>query len=196
MSKKKSPLNLTWGTDPELMLYSKKLAKIVNAIPIFQHPKDNPLDLGDGFKAYTDNVLIEFQTPPVDNKTAFVANLLSAFARVKDAIGADYSLRAKAAQWYDYTELGEKPKGDATEIPPAWQIGCTANFDGYSGKPNDVIAFDDNHRTGSFHIHIGNADWKSGKDKRLMTPDSKLEAVRLLDIFVGCAGIILSLIHI
>lgn len=191
MSKKKSPLRLTWGTDPELMLYNEKTCKIVNAIPVFKHGKNNPLDLGDGFKAYTDNVLVEFQTPPAEDKTAFIANLLNAFGRISGALESGYSLRAKAANWYDYTELGQKPNEGDAEIPDAWQIGCTANFDGYTGKPNDIKAFDDNWRTGSFHLHIGNADWKSGKDNRLMTHDSKIEAVRLLDIFVGCAAIII-----
>lgn len=191
MSKKK-PLCPTWGLDPEFHIFDNTKKRIVNAIPVIGHDKYDPLDLGDGFKLYSDNVLAELSLPIATNKRGVMANIMTALNRAQKSLGPRYNLVARAAVIYDPEELGPKPAKDEVVIPPAWSIGCTPNFNGYTGKANENAPFEDNMRTGSFHIHIGNPDYKEGTDDRLLTVESKHIAVRLMDTFVGCAAVIVS----
>jgi len=158
---------------------------------VLKHDKHNPKDFGDGIKVYSDNVLLELQFPPQDSMGGFMEIMMRALSLAQEFLGEDYTMIAKAAHMFDVIEVGLRPKDNEPIMPPAWSIGCTPNFDAYKGEMNKMGPFVSGERTGSFHIHIGNAEWKAGKDERLMTRESKHLAVKLMDIFVGCAAVII-----
>lgn len=178
----------------------------------------NPKDGG----IYSDNTQLEFSVPPAESPAAAVeyvsmalyaaATLLRPYVQYPQfhpnlghLTGWDYQktyltlrLLAQASHTYDLKDLpGDRnpPKRLDSDRSPAspWEIGCNPNFDAYrNGLINEPSPFPDGQRTGSFHIHLGNADYKAleGKNGPLIDDESKHKAVKLLDIFVGLASVI------
>lgn len=175
-------LKTTLGSDPELLLFDLHQGKIVSAITVLGRDKHDPIDLGDGIKMYSDNVLVEAAFPPADSKQGILDSFRKVFSRMKNQLGERYTLLPMASHVYADDELKE---------PVAWESGCSPNYDVYARKSNLPADFTNGLRTGSFHIHIGNADWKK-KDcsQKLLTLESKEQAIKLLDIFVGVSSVI------
>jgi hypothetical protein len=182
----------TYGSDPELMLFDRQANKIVSAIPVLQHDKHNPIDLGNGYKVYSDNVLLEAQLPPAKDKRGFIGSLQTVLRLIQRQLGDRYLLVAQASHIYDEKELGPKPAVMHGELPVEWEIGCNPSLNVYEKRAFKPEPFSDGLRTGSFHIHLGNADWRlpDPPSKKLLLMSSKEEAIRLLDIFVGCASVL------
>lgn len=67
----------TIGADPEIFLYNIKTKKIVSAIDKIPGQKDAPYveGLPKGYGLQTDNVLAEFNIPPVQSEEDFVKNI-------------------------------------------------------------------------------------------------------------------------
>ncbi len=178
----KTKLITTLGSDPEMMLFDAKNEKMVSAIAVLKNDKDHPSDLGDGIKMYADNVLVECAFPPALSKDAFIETMRKALQRMVLALGPDYRLHPQAAWTYSEEALSD---------PRAWKIGCNPNFDAYIGRENEIKDFGKLRlRTGSCHIHIGNADWKQGGDLPLLKRKDKLNAIKLLDLFVGVPSVV------
>ena len=166
-------MQFTIGSDPELMIQSRKSGKILSSLPILKRDKHNPIDLKNGIFMYADNILAEAKFPPVTTKAEFVGLFKTAFARMKEYLGADYTVIPLASHLYDDSELTDDK---------AWEIGCTPNFNAYEEAMNPIAEFENGLRTGSAHIHVGN--------EKLCDFDLRHKAIRLLDIFVGCSSVI------
>lgn len=179
---------LTIGTDPELMIWDKKLMKMVSSIPLLSTEKDdagvpiprdshNPIDLGSGYKLYSDNVLVELSTPHGYGPVDFANIVILGLERAKDYISGiengRYSVLAQAS--YDYDE-------DQLSHPVAKMVGCKPNFDAWARAMNTPVDFDSGLRTGSFHIHIGS--------EKLADNKAKEQAIRTLDLILGCSSVI------
>lgn len=70
--------SITIGADPELFIINEKTNKVVSSIGIIPGEKGNPYvgeDMPEGFGLETDNILAEFNIPPVTNKSAFINNI-------------------------------------------------------------------------------------------------------------------------
>ncbi len=165
---------VTFGSDPELHLFDNETKRIVSSLRILGRNKLDPIILGDGMKMYADNVLIEAAFPPALAETV-VAMIRDVFTRMQEKLGARYSLLPKASHVYDPEELAD---------PACWETGCNPNFDVYAEAMNLPADFKDGQRTGSFHIHVGNPLFDGNK------MEMKAIAIRLMDVFVGCASVI------
>lgn len=183
-------LNLTIGSDPELVIINEDMHPC-SAIRVLGQDKHNPIDLGDGIKFYADNALAEIAFPPAP-PSGVMAALTEAIRRAKERLGSGYELVAQAATLFSEHELKAViMNADGTPRCSGWEIGCTPNFDAYRDAPNDLSGgFKDGMRTGSFHIHVGNAEYQSGNDERLLTHESKLLAIKLMDIYVGVSSLL------
>lgn len=173
---------VTYGYDPELMVFDHDQSKIVSAIPVLKRNKHDPIDLGDGIKTYADNVLLEFSTPPSASKVSAIQMLRHAFKKIQAHLGSRYSLVARAAHNYGTEELGPKPEVMVGDLPVEWEIGCNPSMNAYTGREHIPSPFEDDLRTGSFHIHVG---WD-----RLYHMKDKMDAIKLLDLMVGCPSVI------
>ncbi len=182
------PLQLTFGSDPELVIVDK-LGNPCSAIRILKTNKDHPIDLGDSVRMYADNALVEAAFDPVA-PDQIVDRLGEVLQKMNKALKG-FFVMPQAATMFSKEEL-EAVLLDKEGHPKltAWEIGCHANFDAYRVAANEMAKFKDGMRTGSFHIHIGRKDWKTAKDDRLMDLDSKVEAIKLLDLYVGVASVI------
>lgn len=182
MTKNKTMPRFTFGSDAEIHIYDTVQKKIVSAIDVLKRDKHDPIDLGDGFKCYYDNVLVENSFLPAQDKKEFIGRFKTVFTKMQKILGNRYRFVPKAAHIYDDVELSN---------PVAQEIGCSPNFDVYREEINMPEPFKDGMRTGSFHLHIGNADYeKANNNGFLLTIDSKNNAIKLLDIFVGCASVL------
>lgn len=173
---------LTFGSDPELMLMLVNGRRIVSSIPVIEHDKKDPVDLGAGIKMHADNVLVEATMPPSDTKEQFKRTIGDALGRMSEWLGKDFKLVARASHIYPESELGKKPDVMVGELPVAWEIGCNPSFDAYEEKQKIPEPFKDGLRTGSFHLHLGH--------ELLNSLDAKIKMVKLLDTYVGCASVI------
>ena len=183
-------LQLTLGSDPELMLADAKTAQIVSALRILKQDKRNPIHIEDGIKMYADNVLVEASFTPASSVEGVVNRLRCVLCSMQATLGNDYFLVPRASHVYGEAELGPKPAVMKGQLPPEWEIGCMPSQDVYSGQEHIPTPFADGLRTGSFHIHIGNANFTDPEEKMLLTRKSKEKAIRLMDIFVGCPSIL------
>jgi len=164
------------GADPELMILDIDKNQIVSSIPILKTDKNNPIDLGKGIKIYSDNVLLEMSFPPSDSKLEFINRLGDVLHKTTKYLGEKYKLMAKSAHIYSEEELTY-----SHNINPM-EIGCNPSFNAWKLEVNLINEFPGGLRTGSFHLHFGN--------KILKDFETKINAVRLLDIFLGCASVI------
>lgn len=177
----KTPLDITLGSDPELMLFDIEQNKMVSAIKVLRNDKKTPTSLGDGILMYADNVLVETAFPPAFTKKDFVETIRKAMQRMQMALGRKFKLHPQAAYTFSEDELDDKK---------AWESGCDPNYDVYECKANLPADFTSGLRTGSFHIHVGNQAWEKDKTGPLLTDESKAIAIKLMDIFVGVPSVI------
>lgn len=164
---------MTIGSDPELMIWSRDHGRIVSSIPVVKQDKHNPIDLGDGAKMYSDNVLVEASFPPAASKDGFIRTLRTVFGKMNKHLGERYELLPLTAHIYDDRELSDKKSKES---------GCSDNFAVYEQRKGPPPPFSNGLRTGSFHIHIGHDE--------LLNPDNKDKMIKILDIFLGCASIV------
>lgn len=71
--------NVTIGADPELFIINEKTKKVVSAVGLIPGEKGNPWradDMPEGFGLETDNILAEFNIPPVKDEINFVNNIV------------------------------------------------------------------------------------------------------------------------
>lgn len=165
--------SITLGSDPELHIFDNQEGKVVSSLRILGRDKNDPIDLGDGIKVYSDNALAENSFPPCESISGIMARMGDVFARTQTHLGARYTLLPKAAHYYGYDELKEAS---------LWLAGCNPNIDVYAKRLNPPARFTDDLRTGSFHIHLGHEGLKTNNDRETM--------VMLLDVFAGCASVI------
>ena len=167
--------NLTWGSDPEFMLFNQDENRMVSAIPILKNNKHRPIDLGDGIRAYADNVLVEASFPPQNSKTDIINTLGEVLCRIQEKLNklGNFKLVSQSAHYYDNDQLQDSA---------ALEVGCSSNYDAYGECVNPSYPFKDGLRSGSFHIHLGN--------DKLRDFDIRHQAIRILDIFLGVPSVI------
>jgi hypothetical protein len=187
---KKTPLKLTIGSDPELMLLDSQRNKIVSSLRILKQTKEFPIILGDDTKMYADNVLVEASFPPISLGGDMISHLRNVFVKMQERLGARYKLLPQSSHVYEDNELKYKvTKPDGKKVT-AWDIGCNPNYDVYNRRMNLPAEFENGLRTGSFHLHLGNEAYQTDREGKLMSMPNKEEAIKIMDVFVGCASVL------
>ncbi len=164
------------------MLVDAASGGIVSAIPILKNDKHTPHDLGMGVKLYADNTLLEASFPPSFTVATGVMRMRHVLRKIKEKLGDDFRLAAKAAHVFS----GLPPKPD-DELVLKWLNFCVYDPD---DTPRKQSPFQNGLRTGSFHIHVGNKKFLDQTQDFLLTQQSKKDAIKLMDIFVGCSSVI------
>jgi hypothetical protein len=185
-AKKSKVLTVTFGGDPECMILDRETGLIVSSIPILQRDKHNPIDLGEEVKLFADNTLCEFNIKPALDRDQFIANMRDALTRVQTHLGDRYRLHPQAA--HDFTDAELMP---SFGVDPR-EIGCTPSVCMLREEVRVPSEFPSNMRTGSFHIHLGNADFKGKNDGRLLTYDSRHDTMKLVALYMGLGTVVMS----
>ena len=142
----------TIGSDPELFVFNTKTKKVVSAIDKIPGYKDAPYTEGlpKGFGLQTDNILAEFNIPPVQRESDFIR----AIEFMKDVIRA--KVQAIDPNLDVLCQASSKVPAKELKHPRAMEFGCDPDFCIYSTGPNKVgRAARTNLRSAGFHIHVG-----------------------------------------
>lgn len=106
--------NYTIGADPELFIINTKTRKVVSSVGLIPGEKGNPFvadDMPSGFGLETDNILAEFNIPPVTTQEAFINNIeymkqyIDKFVK---EINPDYGILCAASRMVDKSQLRSK----------------------------------------------------------------------------------------
>lgn len=168
----------TIGSDPELFICNNKTKKIVSAIDKIPGHKDDPFTDGlpEGFGLQTDNILAEFNIPPVTEEQEFIhcIEFMKDFIRNKvKEINPDFDVLCQASSKVPAKEL---------KHPQAREFGCDPDFCIYSKGPNVVgSAARSTLRSAGFHIHVGYPEHNI---------DTSLSMLRYVDAFVGIPSLL------
>jgi hypothetical protein len=168
----------TIGSDPELFLFNKKTKKVVSAIEKIPGCKEEPFKEGlpKGFGLQTDNILAEFNVPPVTNEESWVANIefMKDFIRqTAQAIDENFDILCQASSKVPTKEL---------KHPQAKEAGCDPDYCIYTNTRNEAGKLGRTTlRSSGFHIHVGYPD---------NNIDTSLMMLRYIDAFVGLPSIL------
>ena len=171
--------NLTFGADPELFIINTKTKKVVSAVGLIPGEKGNPWrseDMPEGFGLETDNILAEFNIPPVKDKVGFINSIQymqNYIDRFVKAINPDLGIRCAASQVVPTSEL---------QSEQARMFGCDVDYNAYTQEPNEKPCGETtNTRSAGMHIHIGyeNPDI-----------DTSLTLIKYLDAYLGVPSIL------
>ena len=165
----KSPVTL--GADPELFLRDFS-GKLISAIGKFggtkQQPK--PMEKLPNFFIQEDNVAVEFNVPPTNDRRTFMNNIVKALDHIEKQA---HKLKL---------ELAIIPSGefsvDQLQHPLAKRFGCDADFNVWTLNQNpQPKSANKNLRSAGAHVHIAyNKDF--------------VKLGRSCDLFAGCPSII------
>ena len=93
--------NVTIGADPELFIINEKTKKVVSAVGLIPGEKGNPWradDMPEGFGLETDNILAEFNIPPVKDGINFVNNIVYMQEYIDKCVAFQHSIVGEK-QW-------------------------------------------------------------------------------------------------
>jgi hypothetical protein len=145
---------VTVGADPELFIYNKKTKKIISSIGIIPGEKGNAYtkDMPYGFGLQIDNILAEFNIPPVSfsNPQKFIEHIEWAKNYIRDFvrnIDPNLDILCKASAIVDDDQL---------QSEKARLFGCSVDYNVYKMEPNPKPEGEKtNLRTTGCHIHVG-----------------------------------------
>lgn len=170
--------HITIGSDPEVFIYNTKTKKVVSAIDKIPGVKGTPYTEGlpEGYGLQTDNILAEFNIPPVKDGNSFIHHIefMKDYIRnfVKN-IDPDLDILCQASAKVPTKEL---------KHPQAKEFGCMPDYCIYHEGPNVVSsAKRTTLRSCGFHIHVGYEN---------PNIDTSLDILRYIDAYVGIPSIL------
>lgn len=171
--------DITIGADPELFIINSKTGKVVSSIGLIPGLKGDPYrsdDMPEGFGLEIDNILAEFNIPPVTERKDFVnaieymKNYIRKFVKAKNP---DLDILCAASMLVDEDQL---------QSPEAKLFGCSVDYNAYTEAPNPKPKGEcTNLRSAGFHIHIGYKDYNV---------DDSLRLIKYLDVQLGLPSVI------
>lgn len=171
--------NVTIGADPELFLINSKTKEVVSSIGIIPGEKGNPYrskDMPKGYGLEIDNILAEFNIPPVRTKEDFVEamtymkNYIKKFIKAKNS---NLDILCKASMMVNEDQL---------QSPEAKLFGCSVDYNAYTEEPNPKPQGErTNLRSAGLHIHLGYDD---------CNVETSLALIKYLDMYLGVPSVL------
>lgn len=165
--------NVLRGADPELFLRDIETEKPVVSIGLIGGTKRVPRDIGGGFALQEDNVAVEFNIPPANNKAQFQASIQHVLNYLRTELEPKgLELDISATQDFTLDDLAH---------PQAQELGCEPDYNAWTGRENPRPKAPETLRSSGGHLHIG-YDNPNGKLSR--------EIIKAHDLFCGVASLI------
>lgn len=148
-------MQLMIGTDPEIFVRDAS-GKYFSGHDLIPGTKEQPYPVKSG-AIQVDGVALEFNTAPAKTKEEFVSNIsdvLSELEKEYKKLRPDLMIAMTPTATFDkdyFDALPEKPK----------ELGCTPDYNAYTGEQNEPPSTDEPFRTGSGHIHLGWTQWEN-----------------------------------
>lgn len=153
----------TIGADPEFFL--KKNHKHLSAIGLIGGSKMFPKPMPKrGFAMQEDNVSVEFNIPPCEDKHTFIKSIQYAINHIKNKQVKGMDISNESAVVFDADQLLD---------PAALEFGCEPDFNAWTKQENPRPTTDDVRlRSAGGHVHVG-------------TQENPIEVIRAMDLFLG-----------
>lgn len=168
-------LNVTLGADPEVFLQTLN-GEPQSSEGIIPGTKEEPTVISEaGHAIQPDNVMCEFNIPPVIDEDSWVRELQFCLNYIRDEYG--YPVATVPSMEFP-------PEALSTE--QGKQFGCSPDFSAWSTMPFEPPVPPKKMRYAGGHIHVG---W----DK----PDEEVghELVRAMDLFLGVPAVLMDEDH-
>lgn len=167
--------NVTLGADPELFLYDSEKKEIVSAEGLIGGTKEEPLPITDkGHSIQEDNVMAEFNIPPVTDAESFARELILVVKHIDNMLPENLSTLVASSAYLD-------PKYLKTD--QAMTFGCEPDYCAWTFEMNESPEEDSELRTCGGHIHVGYDNPNS---------DDSIDIIRALDLFLGVPSVIMD----
>lgn len=169
------------GSDPELFIVNTKTDKVVSAIGLIPGKKKDayrPAGMHKGYGVQIDNILAEFNIPPVRSANDFIhhINYMKDYIRnyVKEK-NPDLDIRCVGSQHVPYDQLvGEE----------ACQFGCDPDYNAYTEDVNPKPCGETTDlRSAGVHIHV------SYDNPNVI---QSIHLVKCMDLFLGVPSVLLD----
>lgn len=171
--------NITIGADPELFIINRLSKKVVSAVELIPGEKGNPYraeDMPEGFGLETDNILAEFNIPPVNNKKDFINNIvfmqdyINSFVR---NINPCLEIKCAASRKVPDSEL---------QSEQAKEFGCSIDYNVYTQSANEKPdGTKTNLRSAGGHLHCGYDN---------PNIDTSVTLIKYFDAYLGIPSVI------
>lgn len=139
---------VTIGTDPEVFFRSLNTGKFVSAHDLLPGTKHEPHRVPCG-AVQVDGVAAEFNTWPAETSDEFLEFIEAVMESIKGyASAGNCEVVIQPTAWFDedyWESLPDTPK----------LLGCTPDYDAYTGKKTPPPGTNETFRTGAGHIHLG-----------------------------------------
>jgi hypothetical protein len=136
------------GTDPELFAFDHRNDRFLSGHNMIPGTKQDPHEVRDG-AIQVDGVACEFNTNPAENADEFLYNIKSVMGELQEFVEPfGVTLVAVPTATFD-------PEYFASLPAKTRELGCTPDYNAYTGKENDPPKTTEPFRTGAGHIHIG-----------------------------------------
>ena len=174
--------NITLGCDPEMFIIdTEHNNRVVSSIGLIPGEKGNAWrgpDMPEGFGIEIDNILAEFNIPPVTSEDEFVKNInymKEYISQYVKKINPSYDILCVASQ---------RVPEDQLQSPQAKLFGCSIDYNAYTEEANPKPkGTSTNLRSAGFHIHIG-----YNNPNTLIS----LALVKYLDITLGLPSVLID----
>lgn len=171
----------TVGADPELFIGNVESGEIVSAIGLIPGHKGNPYkpdDMPEGFGLQTDNILAEFNIPPVIGRHDFVHHI----EYMKNYI--DSYVKKKKSNLGVFCMSSSHVASKHLRSKQAQMIGCDRDLNAYTEEMNPKISqFPDNQRVSGLHIHCGYPN---------PNIEDSIKLVKYFDMYIGLPSILID----
>lgn len=162
------------GSDPEFFITDHEDKPIASFL-FFEGTKDDPQDVGNGFKILKDNLLVEGNIPPANNRQEFIDNMEMLKSLISAVINPQKAkLIANDMMKYDDMWINTLD---------GQSFGCSVFIDSYTGKIIQTPILRNDNRTAGFHIHIS----YNKLQKKLPMKTNELNRLigKAMDYFIG-----------
>ena len=166
------------GADPELFL--RKDGVPFSAYNMVEGTKEKPR-LVKGGAVQVDGMALEFNINPAKTYKTFSSNIQTVMDELRLLVPAEYEFDVSPSITFDDDTIDSQPMA-------ALELGCSPDYNAYTGKKNDKPHTQSGFRTAAGHIHIG---WTEGLDPM---EETHFEACKLLaqqlDVHLGMPSLL------
>ncbi|KKK92898.1 hypothetical protein LCGC14_2698330, partial [marine sediment metagenome] len=139
-------MKLTIGADPEVFV-SNEAGVVCSGYGMIEGTKDKPFPIKHG-AVQVDGMALEFNITPASNEAQFVTNITSVMEQLRGMLPKHHVLEIIPVANFDPEYFSLQPK-------EARELGCSPDFNAYTGETNPPPNSDLPMRTAAGHIHVG-----------------------------------------
>lgn len=171
--------NYLIGADPEAFL-ENQAGKIITAIGKIPGTKQQPFtqNLPNGFGLQTDNILVEFNIPPINTQQTLIDNINFMKNFILEYLqknNHDLQIACKASAVVEMSQLQDEE---------SFVFGCDPDFSCYTADKNPTpVLMNPFLRSAGCHFHLG---------YRNQSIEKGLSLIKYMDMFLGIPSVIMD----